>query len=124
MNPVAIRNNNANFLISFPSRRSQAERAKLSQLRSDSQNVVNTVASSVWDFWNNTNNALDRRSQEMAGAKNRIQLHLQKVQQELFDMEKHLFLLQKAIQDKSNPLKVAQTRLEARSHREGMELCK
>lgn len=60
----------------------------------------------------------------MAGAKNRIQLHLQKVQQELFDMEKHLFLLQKAIQDKSNPLKVAQTRLEARSHREGMELCK
>ncbi|XP_034119582.1 tektin-3 [Drosophila sulfurigaster albostrigata] len=105
-------------------KRSQAERAKLSQLRSDSQNVVNAVASSVWDFWNNTNNALDRRSQEMAGAKNRVQLHLQKVQQELFDMEKHLFLLQKAIQDKSNPLKVAQTRLEARSHREGMELCK
>lgn len=103
---------------------SQAERAKLSQLRSDSQNVVNAVASSVWDFWNNTNNALDRRAQEMAGAKSRVQMHLQKVQQELFDMEKHLFLLQKAIQDKSNPLKVAQTRLEARSHREGMELCK
>lgn len=39
-------------------------------------------------------------------------------------MEKHLFLLQKAIQDKSGPLKVAQTRLEARSHREGVELCK
>ncbi|KAH8329839.1 hypothetical protein KR067_004148 [Drosophila pandora] len=105
-------------------RRSQAERAKLSQLRSDSQSVVNAVATTVWDFWSNTNNAFDRRSQEMAEAKNRVQLHLQKVQQELFDMEKHLFLLQKAIQDKSGPLKVAQTRLEARSHREGIELCK
>jgi len=86
--------------------------------------VVNSVATTVWDFWSNTNNAFDRRSQEMAEAKNRVQLHLQKVQQELFDMEKHLFLLQKAIQDKSGPLKVAQTRLEARSHREGVELCK
>ncbi|XP_020805235.1 tektin-3 [Drosophila serrata] len=105
-------------------RRSQAERKKLSMLRSDSQSVVNSVASTVWDFWSNTNNAFDRRSQEMAEAKNRVQLHLQKVQQELFDMEKHLFLLQKAIQDKSGPLKVAQTRLEARSHREGVELCK
>ncbi|EDW46093.1 GM13535 [Drosophila sechellia] len=105
-------------------RRSQAERAKLSQLRSDAQSVVNSVATTVWDFWSNTNNAFDRRSQEMAEAKNRVQLHLQKVQQELFDMEKHLFLLQKAIQDKSGPLKVAQTRLEARSHREGVELCK
>ncbi|XP_017148943.1 tektin-3 isoform X1 [Drosophila miranda] len=105
-------------------RRSQAERAKLSQLRSDSQNVVNAVATTVWDFWSNTNNAFDRRAQEMAEAKNRVQLHLQKVQQELFDMEKHLFLLQKAIQDKSMPLKVAQTRLEARCHREGVELCK
>ncbi|BFG01966.1 tektin-3 [Drosophila madeirensis] len=104
--------------------RSQAERAKLSQLRSESQNVVNAVAATVWDFWSNTNNAFDRRAQEMAEAKNRVQLHLQKVQQELFDMEKHLFLLQKAIQDKSMPLKVAQTRLEARCHREGVELCK
>lgn len=60
----------------------------------------------------------------MAESKNKIQLHLHKVQQELFDLEKHIFLLQKAIQDKANPLKVAQTRLESRSHREGGELCK
>ncbi|XP_030378189.1 tektin-3 [Scaptodrosophila lebanonensis] len=105
-------------------RRSQAERAKLSQLRSDSQNVVNAVAASVWDHWSNTNNAFDRRAQEMSEAKNRVQLHLHKVQQELFDMEKHLFLLQKAVQDKAGPMMVAQTRLEARSHREGVELCK
>ena len=106
------------------SSRSQAERAKLSQLRSDSETLVNAIATSIWDYWSNTNNALDRRAQEMAESKNKIQLHLQKVQQEMFDLEKFIFLLQKGIQDKSNPLKVAQTRLEARTHREGVELCK
>lgn len=104
--------------------RSQAERSKLSQLRSDAEATVNAIAQSMWDHWSHTNNAFDRRSQEMAESKNKVQLHLHKVQQELFDLEKHIFLLQKAIQDKSNPLKVAQTRLEARSHREGVELCK
>lgn len=104
--------------------RSQAERAKLSQLRSDAETTVNAIASAMWDHWSNTNNALDRRTQEMAESKNKIQLHLYKVQQELFDLEKHIFLLQKAIQDKSAPMMVAQTRLEARSHREGVELCK
>ncbi|TMW39944.1 hypothetical protein DOY81_014977, partial [Sarcophaga bullata] len=108
----------------IPACRSQAERSKLSQLRSDAETTVNAIATSVWDHWSNTNNAFDRRSQEMAESKNKIQLHLHKVQQELFDLEKHIFLLQKAIQDKSNPLKVAQTRLEARSHRQGVELCK
>lgn len=93
-------------------------------MRSDAETTINAIATSVWDHWNNTNNSLDRRSSEMSEAKNKIQLHLHKVQQELFDVEKHISLLRKAIDDKSNPLKVAQTRLEARSHREGLELCK
>lgn len=50
--------------------------------------------------------------------------HLHKTQQEIFDVEKHIDMLRKAINDKSNPLKVAQTRLEARSHRPGMEICR
>jgi tektin-3 len=33
-------------------------------------------------------------------------------------------LLRKAIMDKSNPLKVAHTRLEARTHRNNIELCR
>lgn len=47
-------------------------------------------------------------------AKSKVQLHLHKVQQEIFDVEKQIEMLRKAINDKSNPLKVAQTRLEAR----------
>ncbi|XP_055915240.1 tektin-3 isoform X2 [Eupeodes corollae] len=104
--------------------KSQTERAKSTQLRSDIETIINQTANNVWDCWGNSNNALDRRSQEMSEAKSKVQLHLFKVQQELFDLEKHIALLQKAIQDKSHPLKVAQTRLEARTHREGVELCK
>jgi hypothetical protein len=46
------------------------------------------------------------------------------IQQEIFDVEKNMELLRKAIIDKSNPMKVAHTRLEARSHRRDIELCK
>lgn len=60
----------------------------------------------------------------MCEAKNSIQLHLHKTQQEIFDIERNIDLLRKAIQQKSNPLKVAQTRLEARGHRAGIEQCK
>lgn len=46
------------------------------------------------------------------------------VQKEIFDEEKNIELLRKAILDKSKPLKVAHTRLEGRSHRRAVELCK
>lgn len=46
------------------------------------------------------------------------------MQQELFDLEKNIELLKKAIIDKSAPMKVAQTRLEARTHRKDIELCR
>ncbi|XP_037920428.1 tektin-3-like isoform X1 [Hermetia illucens] len=104
--------------------RSQSERTSSAQLRSEAATLINSVSSSVWDHWINTNNALNRRAAEMSEAKSKMQLHLHQVQQEIFDMEKHIALLRKAIDDKSNPLKVAQTRLEARSHRPGLELCK
>lgn len=60
----------------------------------------------------------------MAEAKEKVLLQLRKIQQELFSVERHIALLMKAIQDKADFLKVAQTRLEARSHRSGLELCK
>lgn len=87
-------------------------------------NLINGIAMSVWDCWSNTNNTLAKRAIEMEEAKNKIQLHLQKIQKEIFCIERFIDLLRKAIEDKSNPLKVAQTRLEARGHRSGLELVK
>lgn len=112
-----------NFLILLIFR-SQSERGKSTQLRSDAQTLINSVATAVWDCWSNSNNSLNKRSSEMSEAKSKVQLQLHKIQQEIFDIEKNIDLIRKAIHDKSNPLKVAQTRLEARSHRAGLEMCK
>jgi len=104
--------------------RSQQERAKSAQLRSDAESLINACATAVWDCWSNSNNSLNRRASEVMEAKSKVQLHLHKTQQEIFDVEKHIDLLRKAINDKSNPLKVAQTRLEARAYRPDLELCR
>ena len=42
---------------------------------------------------------------------------------EIHDMEKAVALLKKAIYDKESPMKVAQTRLEERTHRLNVEIC-
>ena len=39
-------------------------------------------------------------------------------------MEKNIDMLRKAIRDKENPLKVSQTRLDNRTYRPGVELCR
>lgn len=104
--------------------RSQSERSKSAQLRSDADNLINECANNIWNSWNSTNSALSRRATESLEAKNKLQMHLHKIQQEIFDVEKSIELIRKAIMDKSNPMKVAQTRLEARTHRRDIELCR
>ncbi|XP_067002251.1 tektin-3 isoform X2 [Anabrus simplex] len=104
--------------------RSQNERAKCTQLCSDGDNLISACANEIWNAWTATNNALARRSSEILETKSKLQMHLHKIQQEIFDMEKNMELLRKAIMDKSNPMKVAHTRLEARTHRRDIELCR
>ncbi|KAJ9582278.1 hypothetical protein L9F63_003407, partial [Diploptera punctata] len=104
--------------------RAQNERTKSTQLRSDADNLINQCANDIWNAWNATNNALTRRSSEILESKGKLQMHLHKIQQEIFDIEKNMELLRKAIMDKSNPLKVAHTRLESRTHRRDIELCR
>lgn len=104
--------------------KSQSIRATSAQLRSSTESLISSVNSSIWDAWSASNNALNKRSSEMCEAKNKMQLHLHKTTQEIFDIERNIDLLRQAIQMKSDPLKVAQTRLEARGHRTGIEQCK
>lgn len=104
--------------------RSQNRRIKSTQLRSESENTINECINMMWNAWNFTNSALSRRNNEILEAKNKLQMHLHKVQQEIFDVQKSIEIIKKAIADKSNPLKVAQTRLELRTHRRDVELCR
>lgn len=48
-------------------------------MRSDIENLINGIASEIWDAWSNTNNALARRAAEMLEAKSKLQMHLHKV---------------------------------------------
>nr|XP_034184390.1 tektin-3-like isoform X2 [Osmia lignaria] len=104
--------------------KSQIERNKSCQLRANAELVMNKIAQEMWNAWSNTNNALSHRCSELLEAKNKLQQHLQKIQQEIFDVEKNLELTRKAIADKQYILKVAHTRLEVRMHRPDIELCR
>ncbi|KYQ48378.1 Tektin-3 [Trachymyrmex zeteki] len=105
-------------------KKSQTERAKSHELRNDIDNVINAVVYEICEAWAETNKALNRRVAEMLEAKEKLQMHLHKIQEEIFDVEKSIALMQKTIADKSPVLKVAHTRLEARTHRPDNELCK
>ncbi|KAG5317761.1 TEKT3 protein, partial [Pseudoatta argentina] len=105
-------------------KKSQTERAKSHQLRNYIDNVINAVVHEICKAWTETNEALDRRIAEMLEAKEKLQTHLHKIQEEIFDVEKNVALMQKTIADKSPVLKVVHTRLEARTHRPDNELCK
>ena len=57
-------------------------------------------------FYLQVNTELCRRMQQTMDARNKIQSHLSGTLQEIFDTERSIELLKKAIEDKINPLKV------------------
>ena len=101
-----------------------AARSASQRLRGDVDNLITQCANEMWSHWNNTNMAFQQRITESNDAHNKLQSHLSKTMQEIYDQEKHIEALKQAIRDKGNPLKVAQTRLESRSHRPDVELCR
>lgn len=105
-------------------RRSKGERASSAKIHSAIDNLLVQAANEAWAAWNNTNNAFSLRIAELLDAKNKIGCHLSKLQGEIYDMEKHLEVIGKSIEDKAPALKVAQTRLERRTHRPDIELCR
>ncbi|NWV67539.1 TEKT1 protein, partial [Malurus elegans] len=60
---------------------------------------------------------------EVKDAKHKLETLLAMVMDEIASQEKNIAALKKAIADKEGPVKVAQTRLEARNHRPNVELC-
>ncbi|XP_009672204.2 tektin-3 isoform X1 [Struthio camelus] len=104
--------------------RSQSERAASSKLRGDIENLLVLTANEMWNQFNRVNVAFTNRIAETADAKNKIQTHLAKTLQEIFQTEMSIEAIQKAIRDKGPPLKVAHTRLDERTWRPNVELCR
>lgn len=69
------------------------------------------------------NIAFRNRVKEVSDAKHKLETLLAVVMEEIASQEVNIVALKKAIADKEGPVKVAQTRLEARNHRPGVELC-
>ncbi|KFP15020.1 tektin-3 [Egretta garzetta] len=104
--------------------RSQSERAASAKLRDSIENLLVVTANEMWHQFNQVNVAFTNRIAETTDAKSKIQTHLAKTLQEIFQIEMNIEALRKAIRDKGPPLKVAQTRLDERTRRPNMELCR
>uniref|UniRef100_A0A8B9BIQ4 Tektin n=1 Tax=Anser brachyrhynchus TaxID=132585 RepID=A0A8B9BIQ4_9AVES len=104
--------------------RSQSERAASAKLRDEIENLLVVTANEMWNQFNSVNVAFTNRIAETADAKSKIQTHLAKTLQEIFQIEMSIEAIRKAIRDKVPPLKVAQTRLDERTRRPNVELCR
>ncbi|CAH2292081.1 tektin-3 [Pelobates cultripes] len=104
--------------------RSQSERAASAKLREDVENLLNVTSNEMWSQFNQVNVMFTNRISETADAKNKLQSHLAKTLQEIFQTEMAIESIKKAIKDKMAPMKVAQTRLDERTRRPNIELCR
>lgn len=104
--------------------RSQSERAASKDVRNKIEELLNKCATAMVNQWNSVNNAFTDRIKEYMDSKHKLQTHLAKVLQEIFDMEKNIELLKKCTQDKEAPMQVAQSRLATRDRRPNMEACR
>lgn len=68
--------------------------------------------------------AFENGLKETKGARDKLAIHLAKVMEEIASQEKNIAVLEKAILDQEGPAKVAHTRLETRTHRPNVELCR
>ncbi|XP_028332537.1 tektin-3 [Gouania willdenowi] len=103
---------------------SQSQRAASHRLRDEIEILLSTTSNDMWNQFNSVNIEFTNRVSETADAKNSLQTHLAKTLQEIFQTEMLIESLKKALRDKECPLKVAQTRLEERTRRPHIELCR
>ncbi|KAM6320381.1 TEKT5 protein, partial [Podargus strigoides] len=103
---------------------SQHARANSVKLRQDAEATLEGTSNESWNQFMSTNLAFNDRIAEVADAKNKLQAQLAKILQEVFQTEDTIMLLERSIKAKEFPLKVAQTRLERRTKRLNIELCR
>ncbi|NXF08716.1 TEKT3 protein, partial [Smithornis capensis] len=104
--------------------RSQSQRVNSAKLRASTESVLMGTADEMWRQFSKVNDAFTSRITEIANAKSKIQTHLAKTRQEIFQIETKIQVIQKTIKDKEVQLKVAQTRLDERTRRPNVELCR
>ncbi|NXP81924.1 TEKT5 protein, partial [Ramphastos sulfuratus] len=103
---------------------SQHARANSVKLREHAEAELESISQEMWNFFVSTNLAFNNRIAEVADAKNKLQVQLDKTLQEILQTEDTIMLLERSIKAKEYSVKVAQTRLEERTRRPNVELCR
>ena len=60
-------------------------RSNSQRLRSDVDNLTSQCANDMWSSWNATNTSLQQRVTESTEAHNKLQSHMSKTMQEIYD---------------------------------------
>jgi len=104
--------------------RAEHERMASIQLRTLVDNVLQDTSRDMREQADAVDVAFQRRVGEVQDAQNKLEENLKKVCDEIAATEGNIADLKKAIKDKENPMKVAQTRLHTREYRPNVELCR
>lgn len=103
-----------------------AERDRQSsvELRSVIDGILQQTANDMRKQCNEVNVAFGKRIAETKDTKSKLEDHLNKVLAQMGEMEENITRLTKSIADKELPMKLAQTRLDTRTQRPNVELCR
>ncbi|XP_075052764.1 tektin-1 [Mixophyes fleayi] len=103
--------------------KAEKQRNNAVALRAMTDGILSETANDMHKQCDTVNFALKNRVAETKDAKNKLEVHLAKVMDEISSQEKNIKTCKKAIVDKGGPMKVAQTRLDTRTLRPNVELC-
>jgi len=104
--------------------RAEHERLASQALRNLIDQILTDTSNDMREQCNTVNAEFTNRIQEMNDAKTATENHLQKTVEAIAAMEKNIEFLEEEIKNKEAPMKVAQTRLDHRTRRPGVELCR
>ncbi|XP_063077845.1 tektin-3-like [Engraulis encrasicolus] len=104
--------------------RSQTERVNTKKVMEEAEREMANTTTNMWNQFYIVNRAFNNRIAETTEARNCLQYHMAKTLQEIFQTEHTIADLERTINNKKIPLQVAKNRLEERTKRPNMELCK
>lgn len=104
--------------------KAERERQSSVDLRSVVDGILQQTANDMRKQCSNVNVAFGKRISETKDTKSKLEDHLNKVLAQMNEMEENITRLSKSIADKEQPMQLAQTRLDTRTQRPNVELCR
>ncbi|XP_055957586.1 tektin-1-like isoform X2 [Patella vulgata] len=102
----------------------ERERHSSVELRSLVDGILQSTANDMQKQCGEVNLAFTKRIAETKDTKGKLEDHLNKVLSQIREIEENISQLKKSISDKEQPLKLAHTRLNTRTERPNVELCR